>query len=340
MRLLEHRIPDVTSTVGLPVRLAAEIDYLAGRVDRWADPDTESMPAISARSLALLGRPADAREVLADIDVETTAIADLAAAAWAASRVGGPTIASLLSRLETGTADFLDEGLPMGPRRLYVGLLHAARGDLDLATDALSDAVAHGDRRAPFWGALCRLELGRVLRTAEAVPIGDPPPSASPLTAARTFFAAGGYRSLLQRVQEADAPVRATFDVGPQTVVGFGVQPSVAIRPSKGLVAIRHLVVNGPRLVPAMELANIVDGRDMPSRRIDAADSSDRLRALYFDDRTRSRVTKLLRRTVSKLTETHRLSGVHLEAAIETGHTCRYRPPGAPVWWETDASRS
>lgn len=350
--LLEDRIPDVVSTADLPVRLAAEIDFLAGRVDRWSNPSDECTSAVAARSLALLGRSADSREALAHVDVGTTEITDIAAAAWAASRVGGPAVAMILARLESEAAEFLDDGLPIGPRRMYVGVLHAVRGDLGVAIDELSRAVGVGDRRAPLWGALCRLELGRVLRCAEAMPIADAPSAAPVLTAARTFFGAGGYRSLLGRVAQADAQVRAVLEIGRPSRVGFGVQPDVEIRSSKGLTAIRHLITNGDRVVTATELAQVVDGGDASSiavmaseawasgeTEIDEAAASETIRSLFFDDTTRSRMTKLLRRTIVKLSESHQLIATHLEASVVTGHGCRYRPAGAAVQWSLDPDR-
>jgi hypothetical protein len=358
--LLQHRIPDVLSTAGLPVRLAAEIDFLAGRVHRWCDRSDHSTAAISARSLAVLGRTSEACRALGDVDIDRAPIVDLAAAAWAASRVGGPTVSSILARLRNQSSEFLDEELPVGPRRLYTGMLLGAQGDLRAAIDELTSAVTVGDARAPVWGALCRLELGRVLRTAEAVPIGDVARSAPVLTAARTFFGAGGYRWLSARIDEVDGPVRALLDVGRPAEVGFGVQPEHEIRTSKGLVALAHLIANDERVVSAAEVACVVDGgaaSDIASmtstawnagstdldRHLDqqldrpldngADGTTEMLRAVLFDETTRSRVTKLLRRTISNLNDVHPVIGAHLAASVVTGYGCRYRPTGAPVAW-------
>jgi hypothetical protein len=350
--VLEHRIADVVSTVDLPLRLAAEIDFFAGRVEPWCDPGAEYTTAIAARSLASLGRRSDALAALSLIDPATAPVDDVAVAAWAASRVGGPIVRSALARLEAVTSDFLDDEVPIGPRQMYVGLLHAAQGDLTRAVDELRAAIGVADSRAPLWGALCRLELGRVLRTAEAVPIGVSS-SAPVLTAARTFFGAGGYRSLLGRVDEACATVSAVIEVGSPGRVGFGVQPPTDIRASKGLVALRHLVANQHRVVSAAELAVVVDGGDaarvaslLPAALLPASwesgdddpdaaigNATGTIRAVLFDDATRSRMTKLLRRTIAKLSESHRLVAAHLDASVVTGHGCRYRPAGAPVQW-------
>ena len=349
--LLEHRIPDVLSTVGLPVRLAAEIDFLAGRVDQWCDVSEHSTPAISARSLAVLGRNPEASRVLGRVDVVGAGLADVTAAAWAASRVGGPTVAALLERLDAETAEFLDGEIPVGPRRMYTGMLHAAAGDVSTAVEELTAAVLVGDSRAPLWGALSRLELGRVLRTAESLPEPGTRPAAPVLAAARTFFLAGGYRSLSQRVEAASGPVSAVIELGRPARVGFGVQPESEIRSSKGLIAITHLVANGHRVVSAAELACVVDGQDasdiasMTAAAGDLIEGSESrrsrevgeaIRAVLFDDATRSRITKLLRRTIANLSLSHRLVAAHLAASVTTGYGCRYRPTGSPVSWRID----
>lgn len=305
------------------------------------------MAAIAARSLAVLGRRSEALGVLDRVDIEGSAVEDLAAAAWAASRVGGPSVPSLLARLIDGASEFLDDQFPVGPRRMYTGMLLAAQGELRAAIDDLTSAVKVGDARSPLWGARCRLELGRVLHTAEAVPIGDVANAGPVLTAARTFFGAGGYRWLSERVDEVDAAVTALLDVGRPTWVAFGVQPVQEMRPSKGLVALAHLVLHGHRVVSAVELACVVDGGD-PSgitamtqawtsgsagADIDPGGTTASIRAVLFDETTRSRVTKLLRRSISALSDSHPVSGAHLAASVMTGYGCRYRPAGAPVSW-------
>ena len=171
------------------------------------------------------------------------------------------------------------------------------------------------------------------------------------LAAARTFFLAGGYRSLLQRVDAASGPVEAL--VAPSRV-GFGVQPASQVKTSKGLVAIAHLVSNAHRVVSAAELAAVVDGRDaatiaaMTARSwehfamdadVDAgSDVGDAMRRVLFDEAIRSRVSKLLRRTIANLSASHRLVGEHLAASVVTGHGCRYRPIGALVTWRVERS--
>jgi hypothetical protein len=349
--VLERRIPDAMSTAGMPDRLAAEIDFLAGRVDRWCETSDRCSPAVAARSLASTGRRSEALTALATCDPTNAPLTEVAVAAWAASRVGGSIVPTAFARLATDTSEFVDDELPVGPRRMYVGLLHAAQGDLANAIDELHAAVVVGDARAPLWGALCRLELGRVLRTAEAVPIAGVPSSAPVLTAARTFFTAGGYRALVGRVDAARASVPALIEAGPSGRVGFGVQPSTAVRGGKGLIALGYLIEHRDRVVPAAELAAVVDGREVSAdvaalaatwafgdddRESTPVGTSETIRDVLFDDATRSRTTKLLRRTIAKLSESHRLIAEHLDASIVTGHGCRYRPVGAAVEWNVD----
>mgnify|MGYP000267987161 CR=1 FL=1 len=353
--LLERRIPDVVCTDELPVRLAAEIDFLAGRTGRWCDLSDQHPPALSARALALAGRHLEASTALGRVDVESSALVDIAAAAWAASRVGGPTVPLLLARLDRGGPEFVEDQFPAGPRRLYTGVLHAAQGELPTAIAELTAAAAVGDARAPLWGALCRLELGRVLRTVEALPVADAAPSAPVLAAARTYFLAGGYRSLAARVEAASSSTTAVIDQGRPGSIGFGVQPASGIRSTKGLLALAHLVENEHRVVSAAELAMVVDGGDpasvaaltaeaLASRATDdevrqSGEYIDSIRAVLFDDTTRSRMTKLLRRTIANLSQVHQLAARHLDASVVTGYGCRYRPRGAPVTWRIGSPR-
>ena len=66
-------------------------------------------------------------------------------------------------------------------------------------------------------------------------------------------------------------------------------------------------------------------------------DDADVVRALLIDESARSRVTKLIRRTVAFLATRHRLIGEHLSVAVTTGHQCRYTPPGAgEVGWSLE----
>ncbi len=190
-----------------------------------------------------------------------------------------------------------------------------------------------------------------MLRTAEAIPIAGVASSVPALTAAGTFFGAGGYRSLLGCVAEASAVVPALIAVGPPGRVGFGVQPDVVVRTSKGMAALRHLVVNQHRVVSAAELAVVVEGGDAAriaavqptvwtsggdEAELEAVGASDTIRAVLFDEATRSRVTKLLRRTIVQLADSHQLIAAHLDASIVTGHGCRYRPVGAAVQWSVE----
>jgi len=356
--LIEHRIPDLVSTADLPVPLAAEIDFQAGRVDSWIIQSRRVSAPISARSLAFIGRSSEAQAALDGVDVDSAEPLDLARAAWAASRVGGPTTAALLARLEALTDDFIGGEAPAGPIALFTGMLRAASGDIAGAVEDMRMAVRIGDVRAPIWGALGRLELGRVLSTAEAVPLTEFGAAHPTLTAARTFFAAGGYRSLLQRVGEANEPVVATLQLGRPCIVGFGVHPAVPVKASKGLTALHHLVTNRDRIVSAAELAIVIEGgaageiaglmpqawQQMAARArqggLDRATDgvNAEIRRVFFDDGTRSRVSKLLWRTIDKLDESCPPSSWHLRAAVRTGHACRYEPAGEPVNWQLFSS--
>jgi hypothetical protein len=360
--LLERGIPDAVSTRELPAALAAEIDFLAGRTDAWETERTDIAASIRARALALRGRFEPAREIMTTLDARDLDVQGLVAAAWAVSRVGpDDLVPSLLARLDGETDEFLSQGdLPLGPRSTVAGLLAAGAGRLDRSVDFFDDAVRVGDARAPLWGALARLEQARVVHCVEAVGVGDDSGDTSPaaadhaLISARTFFGAGGYGSLLTRCDAVDravdswsAPGGGRLIPGTRWTIGFGVQPPVDVRPSKGLLALHYLITNRHRSVPAVELDLAANGDDPspiadlfaagPLEVFESDDHPDlavRLRESLFDDVVRSRVTKLLRRSVSKLGESHRLLGAHLDAAIHTGYGCRYQPtaPFAISW--------
>ncbi len=356
--LLERAIPDVVSTRDLPVPLAAEIDYLAGRTHEWETERPDLPESVRARALALRGETDCAREVLRAMDVSELNTQGLVAAAWAVSRVG-PTelVDPLLTRMEEYRDDFLFAGdMPLGPRATVIGLLEATTGRLQPAATALAEAVLVGDARAPLWGALARVEQARVLCCTEAVSTAAPTPRSDLPTAAEhclisatTFFRAGGYQSLLARIDglcgpypDGDglvAPTLGHLIPGPRWTIGFGVEPQATIRKSKGLTALHHLISNRHRTVPAVELDRVVNGGD--ARAIadlatagtlevledgDGHELADALRELLFDEATRSRVSKLLRRTIVKLGDTHKLLGIHLSEAVHTGHACRYQP--------------
>jgi len=354
--ILERRIPDVTSTCHLPDQLGIEVDFLAGRTERWARCSTIG-PGLRARALIVAGELDEARAVLDEFETANASPHELIAAAWAVSRVGSTPLAEgLLERVGQFGESFVVDEVPLGPRGTSVGLLRSTIGDLDGATIALREAAAIGDARAPIWGALARLELTRVLRCAAAVGVGangqstlDEAERAS--LAARTFFLAGGYRSLLERTTHiAGERVRGTLLIGPRWTIGFGVQPNELIGSTKGLVALRHMLANRHRPVSSIELIRLLDGGDVDEivdlvsgdtlgqlAADEVADSEveARLRKIFFDDSNRSRITKLLRRTISKVGESHRLLGDHLHAAIRTGHVCRYVPTSeVEVCWE------
>ena len=352
--ILDRAIPDTLSTDALSPALSAEVDHLAGRTEPWTRSDPDVQWGLRCRALVAAGSFEAARQELVERtstgEVETT-VQGLAAAVWAAARVGPPPVIEALQR----QVDRLDDGfllqddVPLGSTEQLRGLLRAARSDLPGATADLGDAASIGDRRAPLWGALARLELGRVLRSSGA----DHAASTRALTSARTFFAAGGYRHLAAVARLTAAPPivgpgavpgLGHLVAGPRWMVGFGVAPPVEVRPAKGLTAIAHLVVNRDRQVPAVELDRLLAGRPMSALapKLDAALSVAQgpddlrlcaeLRAQFMDDRARSRVSKLLHRTTEKLGEAHPLLGEHLAASIQTGYACRYHAPGGVLW--------
>ena len=102
---------------------------------------------------------------------------------------------------------------------------------------------------------------------------------------------------------------------------------------------------NSPsRSVTAVELAGVLDGEEVGHLVAIArqeflhdgheAMTADRLRALFVDDATRSRVSKLIRRTIRNIADSHRLLAQHLSGSISTGNACRYVPAGSRdvVW--------
>ena len=137
------------------------------------------------------------------------------------------------------------------------------------------------------------------------------------------------------------APTVGRLRPGRSWRVGFGVMGDAARRGSKGLVMIRHLVRHPGRPVPAIVLDRLAKGGDIEAiieaaARLDGRedDAGDEIRALLLDDTVRSRVGKLLSRTVEGLDGDHPLLAAHLRTTLHTGHVCRYDPPVDPsvVW--------
>ncbi len=353
---IERGVPDLIDTNGLPGVLAAEIDFLAGRFEPWF---ACGPPAVRARAAAAAGDESHAAALLQSIDVDSLEEHELAAAAWAVSRVGSRPLAhALLAALAPKPPFLVVHDVPLGPRALAEGPLIAATGDLDGAIVRLEEAIAIGDARAPLWGALARVELARVMLCAEATFVaGSSTPGHSAdqlLNAARLFFRAGGHRSLQARTDRVAHPEQGVPLLGGPTVgrlrpgspwlVGFGVMGDVTLRSSKGLVAIRHLVANPGRPFPALALDRVANGGDADAV-LAAADrlrgedgragaSTHDIRTMLFDDTVRSRVGKLLARTIERIAEVHPLLSDHLRATVRSGHLCRYDPPGgrSTVW--------
>ena len=65
-------------------------------------------------------------------------------------------------------------------------------------------------------------------------------------------------------------------------------------------------------------------------------DDPDGVRRAFRDDRSRSRVSKLLRRTIAQLDDASPTIGRHLAATVSTGHLCSYTPMLQPsLRWQT-----
>ena len=120
--------------------------------------------------------------------------------------------------------------------------------------------------------------------------------------------------------------------------VGFGVEPPVRLAASRGLCVLRHLIATAGRPVLAVELERIADGApplalgEDDVRLLLLGVDLDTLRAELLDDRARSRISKLLRRTVGRLADQHATLGRHLRSAVTTGRTCRYTAPPGVAW--------
>ena len=352
--LLDRCSPDATDAGSLGAVVAAEIDHLAGRPGRWAHPESTAPPAIVARALLDAGRPGDARRALsASPPPDRWSPQELAATSFVLSRVGTPAgIAAAREALaaRAGSAGpFLHQGdVPLGPVALFDGMLAAAAGEAEEGVALLRSATRVGDERAPVWGAVARHELVRLLHDKAADDPGGPTAECAAMaTSARMFFVSAGYghrRRLLDEIGTVGAdgvamPGIGVLVEGPAWSVGFGVQPPVEVAASKGLRAIRYLIDHRDRRVPAVELdaalADDADQRlaDLRQRIVQHAESgTEDLRGVLVDDRVRIRTSKLVRRTIARLTTDHPRLGRHLEATVETGHSCAYTA-GDHVRW-------
>ena len=346
--LLDRGTPWAGDDSALPSVAAAELDALTGRWASWMAPRDDVHWGVRARALVGSGEPAAAhallRERLADGAARDWTPQGLAAAVWAASRVGPhDALAVLRAEVESDAGSFLVDGeVPLAPVAQLRGLLAAASGDLAAAAGELRDAALVGDARAPVWGALARVELARVLVSTD-----DSAGLRAALSSARTFFAAAGYVELHRRCDELAQPPAPVAVAAPQLghlvagerwTVGFGVEPAAEVAPTKGMVALAHLIRCRDRQVPAVEIDHVLAGRPSSEltdelRELASAEEPGRaLQERISDDAVRSRVTKLLRRTVASLGEHHRLLGEHLERSVSTGHLCSYDADPAVRW--------
>lgn len=347
--LFDRGTPDLVDTDGLPAAAVVEMEYLAGRSPRRTTPPSAAAAdlhwGVHARALVIAGDGHGAQRVIragtAEPPTDLTspgAVQGLAAATWAVSRVGPASAAEVLrARVDSLPDGFvLDGELPLAPKAQLIGLLLAAQGELDGARAELDAAVRTGDARSPLWGAIARVELARVLRCAQLVDGGATWDEVSaPLHAACTFFSASGCRHL-ERTARAlldapesgalTAPALGWFVEGARWTVGLGVQAPVQVEATKGLLALRHLIEHRDRTVPSVELSAVLDGA-APRAGADGASHDD-----LFDERSRTRVSKLLRRTIDRITQVHPLLGAHLAARVETGYGCRYVAESEVHW--------
>lgn len=335
--LLERGVPDLIDTVGLSSVLAHEIDFLARRATVAGDPP----PAIRARAAVVAGDRVAAEVAIAEVVVADLRGNELTAAAWTVSRVGPADVAAaLLERLSDEPAMLTAGDVPLGPRALAEGPLLAATGELAAAEDRLREAVAAGDARAPLWGALARVELGRVLRGRLAIEAVDDAEATATLArlsqSAQVFFRAGGHqalsteaRTMLEPPAAGDVsaigdPTSGWFVPGPTWTIGAGPAAPVRVSPTKGFAVLHHLVRHPERPVPAAVLGVVADGGDGDTvlrRWREGADT-----VTLDDEAQRSRVQKLIGRTITALAPAHPLLARHLAATVTTGRVCRYDP--------------
>lgn len=375
---LDRAVTDRLRTDDLDPPAAAEADFLSGRTDRWIGDEPTVHPAVRARALVVSNRPDEAIEVLESLVGCDFTPQALAAASWAVSRVSCPGLtASLPERVGALAGGFVtDDGLPLGPGSSLVALVASAEGDIEKSLDFHDRGVLEGDRRAPVWGAIARLERSRVLlsdmclRDDAADPAAVRESARRSLVSASTFFASSGHAHLAHvtaslmelcgpgpddgyRYNNGEGvaePALGYLRSGERCLAGFGVQPPVVVRHRKGIGAIRYLIANRHRQVPAVELDQVLAGpgsdagggagvevlEELQALRTDPAHDpeqlSEHLRAIVFDDRVRSRVSKLLRRTISALGDEHPLLGEHLRVSVRTGFTCSYEAPPIVRW--------
>ncbi len=282
---------------------------------------------------------------------------DLVSTIWAASRVGASrslrdAARRSLDRLDpapvgptTGEQPAMvhEGGVVVGPMPLFLALLESIDGRADRALDLARRAVELGDRRAPYWGAWARLELARLAAGARDVSAADDGhvadldrEASACLGAATLFFRSAGHDHMALRCSELDRPPPLVACAAPglghlvrdgdRWWVGVGVQPAVAVAHSSGLEALAHLIDQRGRVVPAVEIAAVLDGSDRWDRLVaETGDDPAAFAEQVRDERARSRVAKLLRRTIESLSAQHAGLGAHLRTRVQTGYVCEYR---------------
>jgi len=152
-------------------RLGELLDLLLEVVDRW--PRVPVLRAVLARTYCEVGRPAEARRLLAELaedgfrhPVDNVYLRGLTDCAAVSAALVERTAARELAEILSPYADQVVATTPAisGSVEYYLGLLAAALDDLDaaLAHFAAAEAV-HARVGAPLWVARTRLEWAGVL---------------------------------------------------------------------------------------------------------------------------------------------------------------------------------
>jgi hypothetical protein len=252
-----------------------------------------------------------------------------------------------------------------GPVARTLGLLAAARGDLDGAVEELGEAVAADVRiGAKPHRVHSEIDLVRVLRERGAP--GDATRAAEVAERARAGAVAMEMRGALARLdalRPAAPSAAATPSVGPiEAELLRGDSGLWTLRSQgrlhhlgdvKGLGHLCELLRNGGRAIAAVELAGDAPAlrSDLEALREALADAEElgdveRIETLRdalesrvagredFAERARVKVTRALKLAVRRVAEADARLGRDLEANLRTGAYCCYEPdPHHPVRW-------
>lgn len=283
-------------------------------------------------------------------------VGDAAAIAWFEQRL--LPVSRQRAVQGTGLCDF-------GTVARSLGLLAAARGDLDLAVRRLDEALAADARLAARPHQVHdQVDLARVLLRRGAA--GDGARADALCARAREAAEAFGMRSALERLDALRRPAAASAVApgGPaeaELAQGDGGRWTLRradrvhhLEAVKGLLYLRELLRRPGRAVPALELADARAGalRDalapLRDALADAEELGDAERSAALRDeiearlgardgaveRARVNVTRALQLAVRRIDAVDPVLGRDLAANLETGTFCRYAPdPVHPVRW-------